>query len=528
MMKYLNIFWLTLLALVLVSCSNDDDRLTGVISALPSNIDAKFILTQDNSGDVTIIPSAENANSFLVNFGDGSPASDTVSVGSRVNHTFGEGEYDVMIEAFNLAGESSDITKPLQISFNPPENVQVIVENDGIVSNTVNVTASGDFAAMFEVDFGEEGMDSVLIGEIDETVSYTYQSPGIYTITTVVKGASSETVTVIEEDFEVTEVLVPAVPAPTPTRPAPNVIAIFSDAYETITTTEFPTEWSDSGFEIIEVDGDNVIRYSNLAFTGIVTDYENPTDLTGMDFVHFDYWTTDATSLGFKIVNTAVDPPQEDIQNVGTPTQGEWVSIEIPLDDYTMDRSQVTQLLFDALGNRSTVFIDNLYFYTDAPTEPTVPAPTPTRAQEDVIAIYSDTFQTITTTEFPTSWSESVFEEIQIDGDNVAKYSNFAFTGIVSDYENPTDLSEMTHVHFDYWTPDVQELGLKLVNTALDPVQEDEASVGQVKLGEWVSVDIALDDFDFDRSQVTQFIIDNLIPENNSPTLFLDNFYFYK
>ena len=80
-----------------------------------------------------------------------------------------------------------------------------------------------------------------------------------------------------------------------------------------------------------------------------------------MEFVHFDYWSADATSLGFKIVNTVLG--QEDIENVGEVVLDQWVSVDIPLADFDMDRSQVTQLLFDALGNRATVFIDNLYFY---------------------------------------------------------------------------------------------------------------------------------------------------------------------
>ena len=37
--------------------------------------------------------------------------------------------------------------------------------------------------------------------------------------------------------------------------------------------------------------------------------------------------------LGFKIVNTAVDPVQEDIELVGEIIQDEWVSVVIPLDD---------------------------------------------------------------------------------------------------------------------------------------------------------------------------------------------------
>ncbi|MFD0931569.1 hypothetical protein ACFQ0R_03050 [Psychroflexus salinarum] len=526
MNKQFYILWLCVISVFTVSCS-DDDGLQEVSMGAPTNLDAKITMTQDNSGVVSFQPTAENATAFLLNYGDGTPVSDTIAPGESLSHSYEEGTYDVTIIASNISGRTEELAKPLEVSFNPPSNLVVTVENDGVQSNTVNVTASADFASSFDVDFGEDGVDSVINGGIGETVTYTYQQPGIYTITVVAMGASSETATYTEEDFEVTEVLIPVVAAPVPTRPEQNVIAIYSDKYTPITTTEFPTSWSDTGFEEIQVEGDNIIKYTELAFTGIVTDYENPTDLTGMDFIHFDYWTTDATDLGFKIVNTTTDPVQEDIVNIGTPVQGEWVSVDIPLSDYDLDRSQITQLLFDTLGSRATVFIDNLYFYTDAPTEPIVPAPVPSVPEENVISIYSDTYTSITVTELPTTWSGSIYEEVSIDGNNAMLFTNFDFLGIVTDYENPTDLTGMTHVHFDYWSPNAESLGLKLVNTTLDPVQEDLEDVGNVALGEWVSVDIQLSNFDMDLSAVTQLIFDNLELEDADDTVYIDNFYFY-
>ena len=315
------------------------------------------------------------------------------------------------------------------------------------------------------------------------------------------------------------------VAAPVPTRPAANVIAIYSDTYTPIVTSEFPTEWSDSGYEEVQINGNNAIKYGDLGFTGIVTDYANPTDLTVMEFVHFDYWSADGTTLGFKMVNTALDPVQEDIENVGEVTQGEWVSVDFALSDFDMDRSQVTQLLFDALGNRATFYIDNLYFYVDAPSAPLVAAPDPNVPAEDVIAIYSDAYTPIVTNEFPTPWSDSGYQEIQIEGNNTINYFDLLFTGIVTDYGNPTDLTGMDFVHFDYWTPDAVSLGFKLVNTAVDPVQEDIESLESVVLGSWVGVDIPLNDFDMDRSQVTQILFDAL---GNRANVFIDNLYFYK
>jgi len=62
-----------------------------------------------------------------------------------------------------------------------------------------------------------------------------------------------------------------------------------------------------------------------------------------------------------KIVNTVIG--QEDIQFVAPVLQGTWVSVTIPLDSFAIDRSGITQLLFDTTGESATVYIDNLYFH---------------------------------------------------------------------------------------------------------------------------------------------------------------------
>ncbi|EMY80637.1 hypothetical protein ES731_08405 [Psychroflexus gondwanensis] len=524
MKKQFLILYLLMIAVFTVSCS-DDEGLQDIPIGAPSNIDAKISFTQDNSGLVTILPKAENVNLFYADFGDGSELSDTISVGESLSHIYAEGTFDLTLVAMNAADKQTESVQPIEVSFNAPENLEVTIENDGVESNTVNVSVTADFATSFEVDFGEEGVESVVSGSIEETLSYTYQQSGAYTISVEVMGAASQTTTYVEEDFFVEEILVPVVAAPRPAEPSPNVIAIYSDRYTPITVTELPTEWSDTNFEEVIIEGDNTIKYSNLAFTGIVTDYGNPTDLTDMDYVHFDYWTPDASALGFKLVNTVIG--EEDIEFVEPITSGQWVSVKFPLADYAMDRSQVTQLLFDTAGNPATVYIDNLYFSKDVAQQPTASAPVPTQDASNVISIYSDAYTSITVSELPTVWSGSGYEEVAVDGNNAMLFTNFDFLGIVTDYGNPTDLTSMTHVHFDYWSPNAESLGLKLVNTALDPVQEDLANAGALTLGEWVSVDIPLADFDMDLSAVTQLIFDNLVEADADDTVYIDNFYFY-
>ncbi|MEM6516860.1 MAG: carbohydrate binding domain-containing protein [Bacteroidota bacterium] len=359
-MRIIKLSILTCLMAIIIGCQSDDDATTVVLEA-PSNVSVLVSVTQDNTGLATLTPLAEGATRFNIDFGDGSEIATDIPQGESVTHIFEEGIYTATVEAFGLDEQSTTITQEIQVAFQAPENLVVTIENDETISKQVNVSASADFALGFEVDFGQDGSEPVA-GNDGDTVSFIYDEAGIYTITVTAFSAAIETLTFTEE-FEVTEILQPIAPTPTPTRPAENVIAIYSDAYDAITTNEFPTSWSNSGFAELEINGNSFINYSNLAFTGIVTDYDNPTDLTEMEFVHFDYWSLEASSLSFKIVNTVVDPVQEDIASAGDITLGEWVSVDIPLDDFNVDRSQITQLLFDTLGNTATVFIDNIYFY---------------------------------------------------------------------------------------------------------------------------------------------------------------------
>ena len=81
-----------------------------------------------------------------------------------------------------------------------------------------------------------------------------------------------------------------------------------------------------------------------------------------MTHVRFDYWTISSSKLGLKLVNTAYengDAKKEALVSVSSVTKGEWVSVEIPLSDYTNDSSKFMQLVWDGDGE---VYIDNLYF----------------------------------------------------------------------------------------------------------------------------------------------------------------------
>ncbi|PJF32876.1 MAG: PKD domain protein, partial [Phototrophicales bacterium] len=104
----------TLLAMI-YGCQKEIDNLDKVSSApAPSNVSAIFDITTDNSGLVTIIPTAQGATKFLVLFGD-----DPYEVPSEyglnevITHVYTEGVYNVEITAVGISGQTSKYTQEL-------------------------------------------------------------------------------------------------------------------------------------------------------------------------------------------------------------------------------------------------------------------------------------------------------------------------------------------------------------------------------------------------------------------------------
>ena len=145
-MKKIKKFYKALLILVMISSCKDETNLEFLNDvALPSDIGVNLIVTQDNTGLVTITPFAEGATSFDIDFGDGSE-SENFPNGESIQHIYPEGSYTVGIVASNLVGETAEITQELVMSFQAPRNLEVSIENDVAVSRKVNITATAEFA----------------------------------------------------------------------------------------------------------------------------------------------------------------------------------------------------------------------------------------------------------------------------------------------------------------------------------------------------------------------------------------------
>ena len=343
------------------------------------------------------------------------------------------------------------------------------------------------------------------------------------------QGEGGDAWTFYVDDFSQTaKVTEPLAAAPAPIAHPDNVVSIYSDSYTDVSIEAWNPNWGQSTtMETVKINGNETLLYQNLNYSGIVTNYDPGTSLAGKTYVHFDYWTLDATKLGLKLVNTSYgdgDSKKEAIVNVSSITKGEWVSVDIPLTEYTNDTSKFMQLVWD--GAAGKIWIDNLYFYNE-PGDAPVAAPTaPTAAAADVVSIYSDSYTDVSIEAWNPNWGQTTtMETVTISGNSILKYSSLNYSGIVTNYDPGTDISGMTHVRFDYWTLDTTKLGLKLVNTSYedgDPKKEALASVSSISKGKWVSVEIPLSDYTNDASKFMQLVWDG------NGDVYIDNLYFVK
>ena len=366
-MKTINKFFTLLFVFTaFVSCKEDFLEETDFGIVAPSNVNATFNITQDNTGLVTITPTAVGAIKFDVDFGDGSEVASGVAAGKHVKHTFTEATHSIGITAIGLGNLKTAASVELMVSFKAPQNLVVAMTNSTTISRQVDVVATADYATTFDVSPGVDGAEAAS-ANIGETASYKYAAAGTYTITVTAKGGAIET-TSMSQDFEVTALMQPVASATTPKdRPSSSVISVYSSSYAAQAVTNFDgfPDWGQGGqgssWAEFDLNGDKMLQYVNLSYQGNQFD---AVDLSGMEYVHMDVWTADMDKLELSIIQTAI--PQETPIVVDL-TKDEWTSIDIPLSSYTDLGQAVTAI--DQLKYVGTpwatgsVFIDNVYFY---------------------------------------------------------------------------------------------------------------------------------------------------------------------
>ncbi len=337
--------------------------------------------------------------------------------------------------------------------------------------------------------------------------------------------------------------------APTPTPDPGDVVSLYSDAYTSATIDTWSAGWDQADVADFTIGSDNLKQYTNLVFAGI--EFTTTTvDATGMTHFHMDVWTPDPTTapaaFKVKLVDFGADgayqggddTEHELTFNETTMNTGSWVSIDVPLSNFVGLTTQAHLAQMIISGDPNTVFVDNIYFYdANTPTEPTTSAPTPSHAPADVFSVFSDAYTGVDFDTWSSPWDDVTLSEFVLGSDTMIHYTSLVFS--IAEYTSGTqDISGMTHVHIDIWTPDAtdvtSEFKIKLVDYGANGIwdgggddTEHELTYTQstMSTGTWVSLDIPLDDFVnlTGREHFAQLIL-----SGTYGNIFVDNFYFHK
>ena len=523
---------LSLFALILfLGCSdeNNDIDLDGINA--PSNVSALTTITQDNSGNVTFLPRGEGVTQYEIYFGDATTAPVFVNPGGTVTHKYAEGKFQVKIVATTINGKKTETIQEVTVSFLAPTSFEPVIT---IGSNlSINVTAKAELETFFQVYFGDVANEVPVDFMEDEVITHTYLNPGTYQVKVVALSGGIAT-TQKTQSVTVTNLFA----APVPTIPAANVISMFSDSYTNVAVDTWRTSWSQANLEDIEISGNKTKKYSALNFVGIEAT-TTPINASAMTFFHADIWSSDLTEFKVKLVDFGADgafgggDDKEHEITILNPEKEKWVSLDIPLSDFTglTTRSHIAQLIFvGGPSGNTTVFVDNVFFYNLNGS--ITAAPTPNVAAANVISMFSEAYTNVAVDTWRTSWSSATLTDLNINGNATKKYSALDFVGIETT-TTPINATAMTHFHTDVWSSDFTDFKVKLVDLGANGVfgggddVEHEITIPSPAKGSWVSLDIPLSSFTglTTRAHIGQLIYVGTPSGTN--TVYIDNVYFH-
>ncbi|MGD0812042.1 MAG: hypothetical protein ABSA83_00410 [Verrucomicrobiota bacterium] len=356
--------------------------------------------------------------------------------------------------------------------------------------------------------------------------------------------------------------------APTPTRPAGSVLAMFdsSGVYPEAPVDDWDASWGSAEETLFTIPASTnaVLKYYSLQYAGVEFYSPDQIDVSAYNTMHVDVWTLNANQLGIELVSldNGTQPALVNfLPSSGTIVTNQWISLDIPLNEFTavnssLDLTALQQLLW--IDNQAgggvtggTFYIDNIYFYSNSVAPPPVPqptnnAPTPTHAAGSVLAMYdsSGVYPVAPVDDWCASWSSAVqgLYTIPNTSDAVLQYGALLYAGVDFEDPNQIDASGYNMMHFDVWTPDANQFGLQLVSLDNGGTQAGQvnflAAGGGIVSNQWISLNIPLSEFTaaanqvdaatLDLSNLEQLLwIDNQGGGVTGGIFYIDNVYFY-
>jgi hypothetical protein len=212
-------------------------------------------------------------------------------------------------------------------------------------------------------------------------ISYTSSNTSVATIsgiTVTIVGIGSTTITANQAanppyiaGIATATLIVNPVAAPVPMVNAGSVIPLYSDS-ESYNVTGYQEDFG----EVVTADLDPTTGVNNALKVNFANSGYGQTfttkDISAMQYVHFDYYTTDATTFSLYLMSGTA-PYYEAIYPVQGIVKNQWVSVNIPMSFFKgfpqFKPAQFQQFAFKtAAPTPGTVYFDNLYFSLTDPS----------------------------------------------------------------------------------------------------------------------------------------------------------------
>ena len=321
------------------------------------------------------------------------------------------------------------------------------------------------------------------------------------------------------------------------------------------TITADPADASNTALELITSasgqgwQGAELIMQSNLI------------DLSSDNTMKIDVYATTAFTMFAKVedkVNaTASAASAADEAHTGSGWETLTFTFNEALDNSAAANGQYSQVAFFPNWNGSgwndpaieiTVNVDNITAVAgDAiaadSSIPATAAPSPTNSDATILSIYNDTgdfngVAQIWSQEYDFGANQGNKDLDPTDGVNNALKMDFSVAGWGAGRNTVTDISNQTHLHFDYYAPtaDAGANGHEFKFIIIGEGQGEKdytfkttGGDGVIEFGEWVSVNIPLshyEDLGFTKDQFLQFKLGST-SDLNTKVVYFDNIYFY-
>ena len=354
--KYLlNIFLASILVFACVEEIENNIDFVDTID-VPTNISAMISITQDNTGVVTITPTGEGVVSYSVDFGDGSNESESINPGNSTVHTYPEGTYEATIIAVGLNGEVTETVVSVVVSYSAPENLVVVINNVPGNPFDINVSATADLAASFEVYFGDQGPEEAPTPlQIGETLTYTYSAVGEYSVTVVALSGGAATTEYIEV-ITITNPLL--MPIDFEDATLNYSFVDFGNAQSTVIPNPDPTgvNTSTNVGQLLKLNGSETWAGSFLTI-------DEPVDFSSLNNIAVDVWTSEIGEVvKLKLENSANPDINTEVDMTTTVNQGwETLIYDFSASDLSQQYDRVVIFFdFGNVGDDTSYYFDNI------------------------------------------------------------------------------------------------------------------------------------------------------------------------